>query len=425
MVVVVPGQYRDNRFMNLLEDLPDSPTKKMLQNKNDFAHTYASDIAELRSFRLPVYRNTKDCDFVEYYAFNPAIGKLGRKRIKLNQIKGTRARKEYARGLIERLTDKLTHGWNPFIEEYSSSEMMLVGTALDEFAAYNERMKSEGTFRKQTYDGYNSFVNCVREFTVRPGNVITYLYQFDTKYCNKLLDDVFLVRKLSATTRNNYLGFLQVFFNYHKEKGHITVNPCENIKKIPRRMLKKQREIIPSDVISRMANYLKENDPLFLLACYLLYYCFIRPQELCRLTVGNIQIENHTIFIRGDQAKNRKDEYLTIPKKLEEYILSLDLLSVPKDWHIFSTGMKPGVNEILPMRFREHWATMRTALGFSSSYKLYSLKDTGITELADKKIPNITIRDQARHSSLAITDIYTRHAGSHAVHELLDYEGSL
>lgn len=425
MVVVVPGQYRDNRFMNLLEDLPDSPTKKMLQNKNDFAHTYASDIAELRSFRLPVFRQTKDCDFVEYYAFNPAIGKLGRKRIKVNQIKGTRARKEYVRGIIDRLTDKLTHGWNPFIEEYNTSEMMLVSTALDEFAAYNERMKSEGTYRKQTYDGYKSFVNCVREFTVRPGNIITYLYQFDTKYVNKILDDVFLVRQLSATTRNNYLGFLNVFFNYHKEKGHVSVNPCENIKKIPRRMLKKQRQIIPSELIGEMADYLKIHDPLFLLACYLLYYCFIRPQELCRLTIGNLNLESQTIFIRGDQAKNRKDEFLTIPVKIKDYILSLGLLSYPNDWHIFSSGMKPGLNEILPMRFREHWDSMRKVLGFSDTYKFYSLKDTGITELSDKKISNITIRDQARHSSLAITDIYTRHAGSHAVHELLDYEGSL
>lgn len=397
-----------------------------MQSKNiDFAHSYASDLAELRSYRLPVYRQTKDCDFVEYYAFNPVIGKLGRKRIKVNQVKGTRARKEYARSIIERLTEKLTKGWNPFIEEYNNSELMLVSKALDEFGAYNERMKCEGTFRKQTYDGYKSFVNCVREFTLQPGNTITYLYQFDTKYCTKLLDDVFITRKLSAQTRNNYLGFLQVFFNYHKEKGHITVNPCDTIRKIPKRMLKKQREIIPSEVVGQMADYLREHDPMFLLACYLLYYCFIRPQELCRLKLFNLQLDTHTIYIRGDQAKNRKDEYLTMPKKLEEYIQSLDLSGYPKEYYIFSTHLKPGMKEILPMRFREHWDIMRKALKFPTTYKFYSLKDTGITELADSHITNITIRDQARHSSLAITDIYTRHAGCHAVHELLDYDGSL
>ena len=95
------------------------------------------------------------------------------------------------------------------------------------------------------------------------------------------------------------------------------------------------------------------------------------------------------------------------------------------NFFIFSKRMKPGDFEISPCRFDERWIKLRKALGFPASYKFYSLKDTGITELSDNHVTNLTIRDQARHSSLAITDVYTRHASARANEELLEYEGSL
>lgn len=99
--------------------------------------------AMLRSYTLPVYRCTKDCDYIEYYAYNPATEKLQRKRIKVNTVKGAKARKHYAYDLIARLTEKLTTGWNPFIEQMNTSEMRLITFCLDEFEKYNERMYEE------------------------------------------------------------------------------------------------------------------------------------------------------------------------------------------------------------------------------------------------------------------------------------------
>lgn len=379
--------------------------------------------ASVLGYKLPVFRKTHGCDYVEYYAFNPLTDKLHRKRIKLNTIPA-KQRKQYANELMKRLTCKLSSGWNPFIEQLSSSDMMLVEDAYAEFTAYNERMYAEGTFRKQTYAAYKSFLKKLVEFTSQK-SVITYLYQFDTRYCNSILDYIFLDLKYSAVTRNNYLAFLNVFFAYFVEHGIVKENPARIIKPIPQRMLNKQREIIPSDVVRDIAEYLEQNDKMFLLACYLLYYCFIRPQELCRLQVRNLQLSNHTIYIRGEQAKNRRDEYITIPEKVETFIRSIGLTNYPSDFYIFSRRMKPGEYEISPSRFGERWDKLRSKLGFSSKYQFYSLKDTGITELADRNVTNISIRDQARHSSLAITDVYTRHSTAKANEELRSYEGSL
>jgi integrase len=379
--------------------------------------------ASLLGYKLPVFRKTKDCDYVEYYAYNPLVDKLHRKRIKLNNVPA-KGRKAYANALIKRITDKLVSGWNPFIEQMSHSDMMLVESSFEEFKAYNERMYAEGTFRKQTYAAYKSYLVKLMDYC-NSKNKITYLYQFDTRYCNAILDYVFLDLKYCARTRNNYLTFLNIFFAYFVEHGILNDNPARTIKKIPQRMLKKQREVIPLDVVRDIAEYLEENDKMFLLACYLLYYCFIRPQELCRLQIRNLQLMNHTIYIRGEQAKNRKDEYITLNEKVETFIRSLGLCQYPSDYYIFSRRLKPGEYEISPSRFGERWDKLRTKLGFSSTYQFYSLKDTGITELADNNVTNISIRDQARHSSLAITDVYTRHSAIKANEELRGFDGSL
>ena len=379
--------------------------------------------ASLLGYKLPVYRRTKDCVYVEYYAYNPLTEKLHRKRIKLNNVE-SKQRKSYALALIQRLTTKLASGWNPFVEQLRSSDMMLVSAAFDEFKAYNERMFAEETFRKQTYQSYKSYVVKLEEYCMTI-NKITYLYQFDTRYCNSLLDYLFLDLKYSPRTRNNYLTFLNIFFSYFIERGTLKENPARTIKKIPARMLHKQREVIPPDVLKDIAEYLGENDKMFLLACYLLYYCFIRPQELCRLQFRNLQLSNHIIYINGEQAKNRKDEYITLNSKVEAYIRSLGLDKFPSDWYIFSRRLKPGMYEISPSRFGERWAKLQTTLGFSDKYQFYSLKDSGITELADSNVTNISIRDQARHSSLAITDVYTRHSSAKANDELRGFVGSL
>lgn len=38
-------------------------------------------------YTLPEYRQTKGCDYIEFYAYDPAQAKMRRKRIQKNHIK--------------------------------------------------------------------------------------------------------------------------------------------------------------------------------------------------------------------------------------------------------------------------------------------------------------------------------------------------
>ncbi len=73
---------------------------------------------------------------------------------------------------------------------------------------------------------------------------------------------------------------------------------------------------------------------------------------------------------------------------------------------------------------RAKWLQVRKALNLPDSYQLYSLKDSGITKMIN--LLNVSeVRDQARHSSIAITDVYTDRGtanGNNHIKHLIFYQ---
>ncbi|WP_303027504.1 tyrosine-type recombinase/integrase [Duncaniella muris] len=295
--------------------------------------------------------------------------------------------------------------------------------AASRYEIHIEKMLSNGYFRKETYDGYKSYLKIMREYILKKRPTY-YVYQFDRSFCVDFLDYVFIERDNGAQTRNNYLNFLRVFSGFLVEKGYLKSKPTDGISPISKRLYKKERECIPLDVVARIADYCREKEPDFLFACYLLYYCFIRPVEMTRLKVRHFNLKNCTLTIPGELSKNKKTQTVTLPKKVIQYGIEIGVFTAPADDFIFSYRLKPGREEIDPKHFRDHWDNVRRALRLKKEWKFYSLKDTGITEMCDRKMASIAVRDQARHSSLAITDIYTRHNAS-ANKDIINLDGAL
>ena len=62
----------------------------------------------------------------------------------------------------------------------------------------------------------------------------------------------------------------------------------------------------------------------------------------------------------------------------------------------------------MPVRkIQNNWDRLRKKLDFKKEYQFYSLKDTGITDLFLAGLPSLKIRNQARHSTVQITELYT------------------
>lgn len=405
-------------------------SKKMCPNfsktssgvKLNHSNSTTAPLAAIKRYTLPVYRENGAGAYIEFFAFDPETCRMRRKTIKLNRINGLCKRRKYAKEVINRLNEQLQHGWNPWIAR-DTSNLQTFEEGANRYENYIEKMISDGLYRKETYAGYKSYLKILKEY-IKTRKPIYYMYQFNREFCVDFLDYVFIERNNGAQTRNNYLGFLRIFSGFLVEKGYLQARPTEGIAPISRRLYTKGRTVIPVDVVGKIADYCARNEKHFLLACYLLYYCFIRPVEMTRLRVRDFNIKESTITIPAECAKNKTTQTVTVPKKVMLYAIELGIFSAPMDDYIFSYNLRPGKTEIYPKHFRDHWDNLRKPLGLKSEWKFYSLKDTGITEMCDRKMATIAVRDQARHSSLAITDIYTRH-NAKANKDIVELDGAL
>jgi len=171
----------------------------------------------------------------------------------------------------------------------------------------------------------------------------------------------------------------------------------------------KNRTVITPVDRERLRVFLEKENKDYLIACMIEYYCFIRPKEMSYIQVSHINLEKSTIYIPGITAKNHKNAIVTIPTPLKRYLVELNYNQYPPNYYIFSVGFKPGLTRRSEKQFRDYWLKVRDKLNFPEEYKFYSLKDTGITDLIGQLGDPRIVRDQARHHSIAITDIYTPH----------------
>lgn len=379
-------------------------------------------LKEIQGYTPPVLHTGKDW-YIDFYVFNPAYGEMRRKKIKLNHIEKITERRKYAKDYMNRLSEKLSLGWNPWIEQESSNAYMLFKDVISRYRTFMNKMLRDGRYRQETLKSYSSYLHNMELFNEQKKVPITYIYQFDKDFCVMLLDEVYITRDNTAFTRDNYLGFLKSFSTFCLNHNYLTKNPTEGISSLGRRGKKKIRGVLSEDLLKKIGDYLKEHNPHLLLASYILYYCFIRPAEMSKLKLSNINLSKQTIFVPDTISKNKKDGTITLPAKVIHLMLDLKIFDNPNDYYLFSDGFKPGKTEKSEKMFRDWWARhVRKDLKLPDKYKFYSLKDTGITNML-RHYDVLSVRDQARHSSILMTDIYTPHDVQEANSLIINYKG--
>ena len=114
---------RDNIETSFFQ-VSEVPERKKMQNsqRNPLP-------ASVRSYTMPQLSCAKCYWYISFNAFDPTIGKLRRKRIRISpKIAKVSDRRKYANDLLERITLELQQGWNPWVnyaapEQYSISGM--------------------------------------------------------------------------------------------------------------------------------------------------------------------------------------------------------------------------------------------------------------------------------------------------------------
>lgn len=383
-----------------------------------------SDLQEVIGYTPPQLYVGKEW-YVGFMAYDPVLGKLHRKKIKLNYIPKITVRRKYANDLIIRLGEKLKKGWNPWIEAENEKSYCTFEDACQHYEKVLTALFKKTDVEDNTYINYLSFLRNLKKYNQDRSIPIIYIYQLNSTFVRDLLEHIYIDRGNTAQTRDNYLSWLRTFSTFLLEHQYCKEKPTEGIAILGKRHYKKQRTTISNDDLIRLSTYLNERHRHYLLACYILYYCFIRPKEIALIKLEHISLYRKTIFIPADNSKNDKPGVITLPRKVIELMLDLDVFKNPSSYYLFSHNFMPGADHVDNKRFRDFWGrTVRTELKFPSAYKFYSLKDSGITNLLrDTKVDALSVRDQARHSSILITDAYTPHDIQEANSLIESHEG--
>lgn len=389
--------------------------------KKNYVCKNKESIQEIIGWTTPKLHQASEC-YVSFKVFDPCYGKLRLKKIMLGHIKGKRNQRVYGEALIKRITQKLLEGWNPWVEESNKEEYALFADVCNKYRVYLAKMVKVGGLKPGTQRNYEGKLDFLQKW-INGNEHITYIYQFNKTLISKFLDYVLVGRNNGIRTRNNYVGWLKSFSSYLVERGYFSKNPTDGIN-VTTKLNRKNRDVIPNDVLLEIKFYLEKENKHFLLACYFLHYLFVRPGEMCSIRIRDISLEKKTLYLSGAYTKNRRDAVVTIPNHVIDLMEELGIFSRPKNYYIFGNSFKPGLEPLKARVYSLYWDhKVRKVLNLPASYKFYSLKDTGITNMIKSKTDLLSVRDQARHSSVDITNIYTPHDCKEANSTLIGYEG--
>ena len=377
-----------------------------------------NSLSEVLKFTFPKL-HTGSKWYVDFYAYDPATDTMRRKKFHLDNIEKITERRKRANEMIESLTKLLRSGWSPWINAETNRSYTLLEDALEKYEAYVERMP-----KYKTRKSYTSRLNIFRKYNASRLLPIRYVYQFDTAFVSDFLDYIFLDRETNARTRNNYRQWCASLATFFIEKQYLTTNPVEKIKTIAE--TGKKRQPLTAQMLHELEQHLRDSHPYFYLACMMEYYTFIRPEELTHVKLADINIKEQSVFISADVSKNKHDGKVGLNAKIIMFMIDLGVFKYPNDYYLFGPKVsRPSAKRSDSEMFRRKWNTLvRKGLGWADCYQFYSLKDSGLRDLANAE-GIVIARDQARHTDVATTNKYLQGRDAPVHEETKNFKGNL
>lgn len=375
-----------------------------------------STLSEVLGFTYPKLHKGKSW-YIDFLSYDPAVGKMKRKKYMLDSIPKLSDRRKRAVELTESLLKMLRTGWSPWVDVDSNRGFILLEAALTKYEQSLEHLP-----KKKTRQSYGSKLNVMKEYIGQLVLPPKYVYQYNTSFVSDFLDWLYMDRDVSGRTRNNYRGWCSSLAAFLMEREYITENPVEKIRNVPEDG--KKRQPLTPGMLKQLREYLGEKNPVFLLACMMEYYAFIRPEELTNITIGDISLKDQSVFISAEFSKNKRDGKVGLNDEIVKLMLDLELFRHPSNCYIFGDKLRPCTIKASSEIFRRQWIKLRKKLGWSDKYQFYSLKDSGIRDLANAK-GIVIARDQARHTYVSTTNKYLQGRDMPVHEETKHFQGEL
>ncbi|MDE7143009.1 MAG: site-specific integrase, partial [Muribaculaceae bacterium] len=271
-------------------------------------------------------------------------------------------RRKSAAELIESLLKLLRSGWSPWVKVDGNRGYTLLEEALRKYEKYLEKLP-----KLKTRQSDGSRLNVLREYIGAQLLPPRYVYQFNTAFVGEFLDWLFFDREVTGRTRNNYRQWCSSLAAFFMEREYLTSNPVEKIRDVPEE--RKKRQPLSAEMLGRLREYLEGREPVFLLACMMEYYTFIRPEELTNLRINDISVKDQSVFVSGDFSKNGRDAMVGLNEEIIKLMIDIRLFDNPGDCYIFGDKLRQCRVKASSEIFRRHWIKTRNHLKWGSEYQ--------------------------------------------------------
>jgi integrase len=367
--------------------------------------------------RLVVPKNDSQRWYVIFYVFNQKTLKFQRVRdYTVNKFKTQKERKEFAKLFIQRINEKLRDGAiiGPVSYNRKNASEKILQTVHNIYSvesavelALNHKKSRSGERGIQAYTSVSKiFLEWCETKKIHTWSVAL----ISQKEVSDFFDYLLTERKVTAKTHNNYKTFLVSLFNVLIEKEIIKENPFSKVKKLKEVNLGKNIAFNSSQV-KELKEYMQAQDGFLLLFCEMMFYTFMRPNEIRQIQLKHVDLQGKRIFIPALNSKSKKAAAVYLPdvlaEKLKQYIHEVQ----DTEYYLFSKNETPDKYILPEDHMSKRFKQVLKTLNYSEEYTFYSWKHTGVVHAYKSGIDIKSIQKQLRHSSIEITDIYLKSLG--------------
>ncbi|GAA4301155.1 tyrosine-type recombinase/integrase [Aestuariibaculum suncheonense] len=392
------------------------------KSEHVFEHDLEHDLSKRPQFSTPkIYTANGNLDkrWYVYFSFrNPETGKLERMK-NIYGIANTYKKKEDRLSVLtvyrKRLIILLKKGYNPFennealfekekaqasklhepkskatpkVQSTSVTTEEKIETTTDKVEKSSSAPSVEKAFdlsldfkknviSDRTHKDYRFHANRFMDWLKESNPDIKTIDQVDKALIQTFLSHV--LSNTSARSYNNHRTNLGALMQTMEDNDIITSNPVKNIKALKTKP--ERHKTYSKTTQTEIFDYLKKEDPILLLYIQFVAYGFLRPIEVCRIKIKDINVAESLIKFK---SKTNALETKRIPDMLLEELPDLNdfdansYLFTPDKFGDFWDTEENNKRNYFSKRFKK---VVKEHFNLDKNYGLYSFRHTFITKL--------------------------------------------
>ncbi len=309
-----------------------------------------------------------------------------------NRVNSLEERRRLLQDSLDFEIDNLqNNGWDPILGEcIPSLKKEVVVNEVSKYMPFESALKfadtkikvSEDTRKQET----NNILKQILEQASKLGIAQIAMNEVTRRNLREIIEKCAIKKDTKVFSGDKYNRCRKVLGYYYKELLDFDVVDANIPLSLNRQKLDPKRveaEISPKDQ-KKLSNYLRDNFRSYWLYLQVFYNIAPRSTEMMRLQVKHVDFANQNILFSIHKGKRYIEKNRVMTDLSVKYWKEI-IGDAPKDWFVFSEGLKPGLIPIKSYQIHKRWYRLVTQ---NEQFKdiditFYQLKHLRLTDVAD------------------------------------------